>query len=150
MDKGYNDIFETLFSELPLLYEERFYRSRIAPYPPGELLDNLREVRNYITSVASDNQYKKIRPDAKLFLLSNYLHMVLLPVMFKSYRDEKGFPLNSEFRDNIRRDIDQILSEADNTSSKEITSHSIVGSINSIWGKLFTTVKMSWSDPENY
>lgn len=148
MDEAYNSVFETLFSEFPTTYGK--YHSGLEGIPGDEVLSNLRMVRNRITLEVNSSKYKRIRPDAKLFLINNYYHMVLLPVLLYTDGKNKKYPLNENFNSQVNNDIAMILSAANQLPSDEITGHSIITAINTRWNDLFTTVKMSWSSSEDY
>src|SRR5882762_1000654 len=98
MDQTYNDVFETLFSEFP---RQHIYDSGLDELSSDVVMTNLREVRNAIVAAVSSLRHKKIRPDAKLFLMSNYYHMVLLPVLLVRIQTNASFPLDDNFKKQI-------------------------------------------------
>src|SRR5688572_3867586 len=118
MDATYSNVFETLFSEFPLLHESGNPARLI---PSDVVVANLREVRNQIISAVANFSNKRVRPDAKLFLISNYYHMVLLPVLLANQDLENKFPLSDDFKNRVKGDIKKILDEAAKIDSEEIT-----------------------------
>lgn len=148
MDEIYNNVFDTLFNEFPLVYGR--YYDGLREAPADVVLTNLREIRNYISLEVDKKDYKRVRPDAKLFLISNYYHMVLLPVLMYNGEQNKKYPLNDDFKNQVRKDVNLIMTAANRSANEEITSHSIIMAINETWKNLFTTVRMSWSNSDNY
>lgn len=149
MDNSYSNVFETLFSEFPVLHDFR-NDFPLLPTESGSVTGNLREVRNFIIAEANNPTSKKVRPDAKLFLIANYYHMVLLPVLMNAWEQEKRFPIDDTFKTKINQDITIILTEASRISSDEVSSHSVLRAISEKWNQLFTTVQMSWSNSNEY
>jgi hypothetical protein len=146
MNDKFDSVFETLFSELPINYRSIQY-----PYdfPPNLISNELREIRNYISKKISFSS-KSVRSDAKYYLLSNYLNMVLLPLLIYSEKSSSSYPLKSELLNDMKKDIDLILAEVERIDSIEISSHTIMKAIDKLWGKLNSTSEALWTKTDRY
>lgn len=81
---------------------------------------------------------KRVRPDAKHFLLVNLHQLVVLPLM---HPESKAVTI-LELRDMLSNDVRKILEhsseavKADNIIESEISSHIILKTISKIWDQL--------------
>lgn len=117
-------------------YEERYLRRDFYEF------DLVRIIRRIIDS-ATDK--KEFRPDAKFFLLVNFHQLVLKP-LFEARRYYKDRYLENDLVQDIENDIKTIVSYTIENSNdgEEISGHSIMRSIDSLWTQLRTTKIEIW------
>lgn len=146
MDEKFDSAFETLFSEFPINYRAIQYSY---DFPPSIISNELREIRNYISKKISFVN-KTVRSDAKFYLLSSYLNMVLLPLLITTEESSGSYPLKPELLKDMRKDIDLIIAEAESIDAKEISSHTIMKAIDRLWGQLNSTSEALWTKSDRY
>jgi hypothetical protein len=84
---------------------------------------------------------RRLRPDAKLFLLINFLQMIVLPVSLS----ERGS--NVDLRRILFADTVTLLKQsADETNERDVSSHAVLKALTKNWKKLnFSALKL-WED----
>lgn len=147
MNDRFDSAYETLFSELPINY--RFDVSYPFDFSPSKISGELREIRNYISKQIISNS-KPVRPDAKFYLLSSFLNMVLLPLLISSVENDDNFPLKPSFLKSMKKDIDLILRQSNSIDVEEISSHTIMKAIDQLWGELYSTSEALWTNTKRY
>jgi len=147
MNDKFDNAFETLFSELPINY--RSIQFHPYEFHPSIITSGLREIRNYISKKFLSSS-KPVRPDAKFYLLSSYLNMVLLPLLISSEDNADSFPLKTQLFEYMKKDIDMIFEQSNLIDVEEISSHTIMKSIDLLWGKLYSTSEALWTKTDKY
>ena len=96
----------------------------------------------------------RLRPDAKLFLLSNFHLMVIKPLMERENRmwDQTKVERRLELVPAIRSDIDSILiaayTEALESQKREVSGHLVMSAINRRWKDMKTMSFRIWGGDE--
>lgn len=139
MNKRLSDIYDLLYSDFAYERRSRWRRSRTE--------DNeyyfARLIRKSIDNSDRDNS---LRPDAKYFLLVNFLHLIVKPLLenkpFEDYRNELQF---FSLEEDIQADIKKIILNAfDLKDGQEISGHQIMKSVDGLWSSLRTTSEKTW------
>ncbi|ROI11892.1 hypothetical protein ACLB6K_24220 (plasmid) [Microcystis aeruginosa FACHB-524] len=160
----YNELYQSFFS---YLYQD----------DKDSLYSNLARIIDAITEdVPLLNLASRVRPDAKLVLITNFTHLILLPIEISHRRtgDSFDFPYSSfeQLMFSIEHDIICILVNAsqvsnirhrgkvniiepnpytpyhenEETYNHEISSHDILTSIQQTWSLLLTLRIEIWGD----
>jgi hypothetical protein len=122
------------------VYESHYAnRYRSMPDVPGPAAITYVSLRKMIDSADSQFAQKRLRPDAKLFLLINFGEMVAAPLA------RAKVPQTKEMND-IRHGIEAVVKlAADVTPARDkISSHQIVSVVPIIWGKLKSLTDKLW------
>lgn len=138
MKREYYDVYEMLYADY--VYENEFRRRR--PFPTDEYYI-VRTIRKSIDRVDKED---KLRPDAKYFLLVNFHHLIVRPLIeqrpIRDFRNEKDY---FELEDNIQSDLEAIITDSrDNVTQEEISGHQVMKSIDRLWKSLKTTKLEIW------
>ena len=138
MRKEYYDIYEMLYADY--LYETRIRRTLEFPHDEHYLLRVLRK------SIDKSDKENMLRPDAKYFLIVNFHHLIIRPLLeerpFRHLPNEKNF---YELEDFIQLDIDMIIQETRSINIQEkISGHQIIQTIDRLWQKLKTNKLEIW------
>ena len=139
MKSKYYEIYEILYNEY--VYEQDFIRRR-RPFHPDEYYI----VKTIKKSIERANKERKLRPDAKYFLIVNFHHLIVRPLIEERPRrfrlqEDKMFDLN----DSIQDDIHTIVSQTEmDKNENEISGHQIMRTIDRLWKKLKTTKLEIW------
>jgi len=84
---------------------------------------------------------KQLRPDAKLFLLINFLQMVVIPVSLAGKRQE------TDLGRSLFADIVSLLKEAaGETTGRDVSSHAVLKALTKYWMKLNLSSLKLWED----
>lgn len=91
--------------------------------------------------IESINPPKRMRADAKIFLLANICQMVIHPIF-----DPRAInsPFKDEFTKNLEQDIKKIIEESVSSSTQDdISSHLVMKAIINNWDQItMTTIKL--------
>jgi hypothetical protein len=137
MKREYYDIYEILYADY--IYEN-VYRPR-----SFFSFSEYRIIRTIRLAIDSNEKEKKLRPDAKYFLLVNFHHLIVKPLIeadeFIVFRNKNLNDLEA----NIQSDISTIISGTKQPSSeREISGHQIMETIDRLWKDLKTTKLEIW------
>ncbi len=137
MKPEFYEIYELLYQEF--IYENRSRQER-KTYDEYHVL---RIIRKTINELKTE---KPLRPDAKYFLIVNFLFLIIKPLTQQNRRNrallEELFP---GLEEDIMYDISSIVLLAEKESKDaEISGHSIMRSIDILWTKLRTTKFEIW------
>lgn len=85
-----------------------------------------------------------LRPDARYFLLTNFLNMIVKPIMYQILQNDQDVA-EEELRSYVQTDIKTILNRT-LSSRKEvkISGHDIMRSIDQLWPELYSTKMELW------
>ncbi|WP_431244670.1 hypothetical protein ACQ9BO_10590 [Flavobacterium sp. P21] len=148
MKTEFNEIYENLFADYQYDFEfgRRNYLREINRRQYSEF-DFIRIIRRAIDR--SDKEL--LRADAKYFLLVNFHHLVVLPVLENNLFRNREYEINLyEFQKSIEADIEIIIqtsfaeNKIENTTEGFISGHQIMITIDSLWKKLSTTAFDIW------
>jgi len=152
MRTEFNEIYENLFADYQYDFEfgrrnySRGFSRRQYAMQYSEF-DFVRIIRRAIDR--SDQGL--LRADAKYFLLVNFHHLVVLPVLENNLIRRRDFEINLyEFQKSIEADIDTIIqasfleNKVENSTESFISGHQIMITIDSLWKKLSTTAFNIW------
>lgn len=138
MKKEYSEMYENLYADY--IYEIEYRRRR--PYPNDEyyILKTIRK------SIDRADKESRLRPDAKYFLIVNFHHLIIRPLLEqrlnRAYQLDENFPT---LEDDILSDISTIVNESMKESEQiEISGHHIMSTIDRIWKNLKTTKLEIW------
>ena len=140
MKEEYNKVYDNLFADYA--YESNLRRFRFFHY---EEYDLIRAIRRSIDRIDKENQ---LRPDAKYFLLVNFHHLIVRPLL----DTERYLPIGIDPL-SLENDIDQdiatiIRSSISNNNNIEnngkISGHQIMSTIDKLWRDLRTTKLDIW------
>ena len=137
MKKEYYDVYKMLYADY--VSENEFRRRR--PFPTEYYV-----VRTIRKSIDRADKEGKLRPDAKYFLLVNFHHLIVRPLIeqrpVRDFRIEKDY---FELEANIQSDLETIIADSnDNVNQEEISGHQIMKSIDKLWKNLKTTKLEIW------
>ncbi|WP_053990088.1 hypothetical protein [Mangrovimonas sp. TPBH4] len=136
MDSNYYKIYENLYADY--LYDWDRQR-RVSFYTD---YDFIKTIRRSIDRADTENN---LRPDAKYFLMVNFHHLIVRPLM--ESRLEIYFPNHKEFLDleySIQTDIGTIISESIKDNKEDVSGHQIMKTIDNLWRELRTTRLEIW------
>lgn len=138
MDREYNQIYEMLYADY--IYESDLRLRRRPPFPYSEyyLVKAIRK------SIDKADRGDNLRPDAKYFLIVNFHHLIVRPLIERSAPNEirKDFP---DLEEIIQYDIETIISETKREREEEgISGHQIMKTIDRLWKNLKTTKINIW------
>lgn len=139
MNKRLNDIYDILYSDF--VYEKRILGRR------NQTKENEYYFAKMIKkSIDNADKNNSLRPDAKYFLLVNFLHLIVRPLIenrsFEDYRNELQFV---SLEEDIQADIKKIILNAfELKNKKEISGHQIMKSVDNLWSSLQTTSEKTW------
>lgn len=144
MRQEFNEIYNNLFADY--IYESDINRARIIPYGEFELAKMIRR------TIDRSDLNGLLRSDARYFLLVNFHHLILRPIIENNkYRGTYEPNRNIiSLEQAIESDIQTIVNESiesyalSNTSDNQISGHQIMGTINRIWTQLKTTSFEIW------
>jgi hypothetical protein len=159
MDQRYNEAYNRLYADYA--YDYGYPRRRQRPWiEPGIEQETVLETRRAIEQLEMEAQQHpdarnmRLRPDAKLFLLSNFHLMVVVPLLENAYRNGPGprAELNQDLVSAIKQDIETILEDAYSTAYeagvREVSGHAVMTSIDKLWKGLKTTSFRIWGGDE--
>lgn len=138
MKKEYYEIYEILYAEY--IYDLRNKRGMLFP------TDEYQIVRQIRKSIDSADKEDRLRPDARYFLLVNFHHLIVKPLVeqkpSRGFRSEKDF---IELEKMIQSDLREIVTDSiSDPSQTEISGHQIMKSIDKLWNGLKTTKLEIW------
>lgn len=139
MNKRLNDIYDLLYSDFA--YERRSIGRRTQTEDIEYYFARL--IRK---SIDNSDKNNSLRPDAKYFLLVNFLHLIVKPLLenkpFEDYRNELQF---FSLEEDIQADIKNIILNAfESKDGQEISGHQIMKSVDGLWSSLRTTSEKTW------
>jgi phosphatidylinositol kinase/protein kinase (PI-3 family) len=159
MDQRFNEVYAGLYTDYA--YDYGSPRRRLWPWTDfGTEQEMVLETRRAIEQLEveaqrhPDARNMKLRSDAKLFLLSNFHLMVIVPLLEgeNRYGPRPPSELNRNLATAIRQDLEVILEDAYSLSyeagSKEVSGHSVMSSIDKNWKGLKTTSFRIWGGDE--
>lgn len=137
MRTEFYEIYEMLYSEY--VYENDFRRYRRRPPYPYDERYIIKKIRVSIDK--ADNE-DSLRPDAKYFLLVNFHHLIVRPIIEQRTGNLDFYP---DIEYEIDADISTIVSETIKVAERgEISGHQIMDTINKLWQNLKTTRLELW------
>jgi len=145
MDEEYYQIYREMYEtySLPGLpgpffsYRGRFLRNSRRQ---GELRSAVTKIKGAIDGYAETRDGFGIRPDAKYFLIVNFVQVILVPII--AARDSMS---TDQLLEDAAADIKVVLDEAAKGSDeREMSSHDIIQSINNVWYQLKLTDALLW------
>lgn len=159
MDKRYNEAYNRLYADYA--YDYGYPRRRPRPWIERGLEQEIvLETRRAIEQLEMEAQKHadagnmRLRPDAKLFLLSNFHLMVIVPLLENENRYGPGplAELNQSLTTAIRQDLEAILEDAYSSTyeagTREVSGHAVMASIDKLWKGLKTTSFRIWGGDE--
>ena len=151
MDEIYRDIYSQLYETVGLESAEsrqfwNYSLQRLAGFPldAATIRETIDEAEresfgSTLAHVARDRQ--RLRPDAKVFLLTNLLNMVAVPVGLS----ERGS--NLDLRRLLFADTSTLIKlAADETKNREVSSHAVLQAVAKSWPKLNLSGLKLWED----
>jgi len=146
MDQEYHEIYRKMYEEYGSLrpqYGVRLSRVFEDPGSQGELRSAVTRIKSAIDGYVETRDSLSIRPDAKYFLLSNFVQVILIPVIAAdAYADVK------QLLEDAAADVTIVLDEATQSTADErdegVSSHDIIQSINNVWYRLKLTDALQW------
>jgi hypothetical protein len=84
---------------------------------------------------------RQLRPDAKLFLLINFLQMIVLPVSFARRTSEADLG-QALFVDTVSL----LQDAAEETRDRDVSSHAVLKALTKNWNKLNLSALKLWED----
>lgn len=141
MENAYYDIYSKLYKDYE---EEIFFHLRRPPFREDQYL---RIIKRTIEEVDTGN---RLRPDAKYFLIVNFHHLIVLPVLERRYSQygrsyEPRYIPDRKFSEDIREDIQTIISNTETQlGEQDISGHQIMRTIDRLWRELKTTKLEIW------
>jgi hypothetical protein len=127
--------YKVAYSRLYYMYR-RYYRSRY--YPPFGP-DIIKLIKSTI-----DEYSEILREDAKYFLIVNFDHLILRPILISNYPHLTNEIRIEELMINIQDDIRTIILVSSKESEGEISGHSLMRTIDNLWRSLKTTNYRVW------
>lgn len=154
MKDNYYRIYDQLYDSYP----EDFLTLRLASFRgsflSNQVLEELREfayqqeyftgiMRQVILIYEMDNGLK-LRPDAKLFLVTNFNQMVVKPLLIA--REEKQLNISREsLANNIKNDLLAIIKYSVGIKKEsQVSGHEVMRAIDELWGNLESTKFEIW------
>lgn len=139
MNKRLNDTYDLLYSDF--VNERLFIVKRSLTEEKEYYFAKL--IRKSIDNADKNNS---LRPDAKYFLLVNFLHLIVRPLLknkpFEDYRNKLQFvSLERDIQDDIKKII---LNAFELKNEKEISGHQIMKIVDNLWSSLQTTSQKTW------
>ena len=137
MESAYYNIYKDLYNEYN---EEWFFHPRRPPFREGYFLNAIRQ------AIEDADKEGKLRPDAKYFLMVNFHHLIVLPILERRYRINPDFVFQrTELTGDIREDVKTIISNTERQEREEdISGHQIMRTIDRLWRELKTTKLEVW------
>lgn len=152
MRTEFNEIYENLFADYQYDFEfgRRNYSRGISRRQYSMQYSEFDFVRIIRRAIDRSDQ-GLLRADAKYFLLVNFHHLVVLPVLENNLIRRRDLEINLyEFQKSIEADIETIIqtsfveNNAENSTESFISGHQIMITIDSLWTKLSTTALNIW------
>lgn len=139
MKEQYHEIYESLYKDY--VYEQDFIR-RKRPFH----LDEYYITKTIKKSIERADRENRLRPDAKYFLIVNFHHLIVRPLIeerpYRSkFQEERIFDLEDSIHSDIETIINSSLKTAEN---KEVSGHQIMRTIDKLWKELRTTKLELW------
>jgi hypothetical protein len=154
MNKNYYQIYDVLFDEYRYDYldsklrggYQRFLRRRFIEYE--RFLYDQVDILDYISSIIQRLEYSdgmRLRPDAKYFLLVNFHHMIVEPILMSNLEGENKLSFD-EIGPAIAEDLHRIIELAFKSlgNEKELSGHQIMKVIDKNWAEFKTTRFQVW------
>jgi len=148
MTDQYNQIYSKLYDEYLDILGDDISPRRTNPLLGFESYLILR-TKYFIDNPVEDKpeQSFNLRADAKYFLLINFHHMIIAPLLEQqqpSESDKSKVEITS-IENSFKSDIDAIITTAnDEILSNEISGHQIMRAIDKLWNNLKTTKFEIW------
>lgn len=139
MKNEYYEIYGNLYDEY--IYEQDFIRHRRPIHP-----DEYYILKSIKKSIEKANLESKLRPDAKYFLIVNFHHLIVKPIIEERpprfrIKEKMIFDLD----ESINEDIFTIINEAKmSVNELEISGHQIMRTVDKLWRNLKTTKLELW------
>lgn len=140
MKRKYYEIYEALYTDY--LNDFEYRRRRLPSSNEYKLVRTIRQ------SIDKANKENILRPDSKLFLIVNYHHLIVRPLIDerpprRDFPDDKELLIKLE--SSIQTDINTIISESrDIGNQEEISGHQVMRTIDKLWETLKTTKLEIW------
>ena len=148
MKSHYNRIYKDLYNQyIDEFYDDR-YRSRVSKYFRRRFRDEdeyyylqedfMQMIENEMDKMETYGNIR-LRGDAKLFLLTNFHQMIIRPLLLASISQKTIPPLlrRNKLIEMVRADIQAVVEfSREDSNEEEISGHSIMRSIDKMWGKL--------------
>lgn len=157
MEAAYRDIFETMYTRRPSPsfpnLEREYLPLFLYPFGPDELF--VRQAIDEADAGLFQSRRRKLRADAKYFLLLNFMQMVFAPVRLR------GGGVTAELTSSLVADIDLVINEAarqqeirerDSESSglapepSDVTGHAVLEAVATNWGNLRLSSFRIWGE----
>lgn len=141
MRQEYDRIYRELYTD----YVSRFTRRYRSIFPNANEEFRLLVATN--EAIDQIDQEKSLRSDAKYFLLVNFHHLIIEPLLEgKNEGIGQELSITRDLETAIRRDITDIVQEADGEQLdlQLVTGHQIMRAIDRIWERLQTTRFETW------
>jgi hypothetical protein len=157
--------FEDLFQQLYVGWADPAALQPVLDKLTKERFDAIVEDTRKAIDEAEANQSAKLRTDAKLFLLVNFIDMVLFPISFvrEKRSNDTGLTIISEekMRSDLKHDIREIIKEAVNKKNREvadlpwpernkpehreISGHNVIDAISNVWNEMKFNDYIYWA-----
>lgn len=154
MNENYYRIYDQLYDSYP----DEFMALRLGAfrgtYLANQFIEELREfvyeqeyyvgiMRQSILMFEMDNGFL-LRPDAKMFLVSNFNQMIIKPMIVA--KAEKHIELNQKsIAEIIKNDLVTIMKFTyEIKKEKQASGHDVMKAIDQLWGKLESTKLEIW------
>jgi hypothetical protein len=146
MDQEYKEIFSALYySGFPLGYPARWARWGFEE--PWFLSEDSGAIRRAIDEAEQQlllDSRQRLRPDAKHFLLSNLMGMVVAPVRMRGEVDFKE--LAPMLRDDVALLVRAASRRQETLAPGEISSHAVLEAVATNWKKLKLSGLRIWGE----
>jgi hypothetical protein len=151
MDEVYRDIYAQLYDSLglgPEVFRQNWYYSeqRLTGFPLNaatirEMIDEAERESFGSTLAPAPPDRQRLRPDAKVFLLTNLLNMVAVPVGLSERAR------NLDLRRLLFADTSTLMKlAAAETKNREVSSHAVLQAVAKSWPKLNLSGLKLWED----
>lgn len=137
MESAYYDIYKELYKDYN---EDWFFHPRRPPFREDYYLNAIKE------AIEDADKEGNLRPDAKYFLIVNFHHLIVLPILVRRDTPEADFTIRrTGLTSDIREDIKTIISNTRRQEREEdISGHQIMRTIDRLWRDLKTTKLEVW------
>ena len=153
-----NDNYYRIYDQLYDTYPDEFLALRLGTFRGSffanqfyeELREFIREQEYYVGIIRQtimvyemDNRFF-LRPDAKMFLVTNFNQMIIKPIIIA--KNENSLNLKQySISEIIEKDVKTILRHTfEIKRDKEASGHDIMRAIDQLWGKLESTKLEIW------
>jgi hypothetical protein len=140
----FEKIYTQLFESTTEFYPSAFW------FPENQkILNLLKEIKSKLRDGINDE--RKLRPDAKYFLLVNAYHLIILPLMIADL-NKLSISYIEQQQGNILKDLDTILKLVKETipEDEELSGHQVMRVIDKSWNDLEVTKISLWGQYDKF